>query len=417
MRLRLSLLGITFVLPTTNYAAEQMLWPDEGHFLAYPAEPDQRGVVPYVSAGIIHDNNAFRLADGEDPNLLVGTAGKSDTIKTLGLGINTIIEDSRQKYLFNASADYYDYNRFTFLDHWNYKLGAGWRWEAGNLWNGDLRYSRRRDLADPAELQGRTKDLITQDTIHASGNYKFHPSWKARTALDINRYEHGDSARESLDNRTIAATIGADYTTASNNTLGIQFKATDGRYPNRQIVATSFVDNQYKEYETSGVVGWQFTEKTKFDGRLGYTQRRHEELSSRDFNGVTGRAALQYLASAKTSIDFAAYRETRVVEDANASYAFATGYILGPSWAPTHKSVLQARLVYEKRKYEGDPGLALGVTTQREDTLRGLRLSAGYKPIRNTEVIFAFERGKRTSNLADAGYDYNMVSINAGWKF
>ena len=80
--------------------------------------------------------------------------------------------------------------------------------------------------------------------------------------------------------------------------------------------------------------------------------------------------------------------------------------------------------MHEKRKYEGDPGIVFGVApvvgapgAHREDTFNGLRLSAGYTPIRALRLSLSAEHGKRDSNAFLRDYDYNLISANARFQF
>jgi hypothetical protein len=93
------------------------------------------------------------------------------------------------------------------------------------------------------------------------------------------------------------------------------------------------------------------------------------------------------------------------------------GVSFGPSWAPTAKLVLMARLVREEREFEGDPRLALGLEPLRDETVDVLRLGFGWEPQRHWQVGFAFDTGKRTSNLAGRDYDFNALSANVAWRY
>ena len=112
-------------------------------------------------------------------------------------------------------------------------------------------------------------------------------------------------------------------------------------------------------------------------------------------------------------------RDDLQLEQAAASFILSTGISIGPSWAPTSKLVFEARYVHEKREYEGDPSLSLPGSTgiRREDTFNGLRIAAGYTPVRSVRVSLAFERGDRDSNILLRDYDYNRVSANAQFRF
>jgi hypothetical protein len=182
-------------------------------------------------------------------------------------------------------------------------------------------------------------------------------------------------------------------------------------------VAGSPVDNQYDEIETSAVAQWNVTGKSRIDARLGYTSRKHDQVSQRDFQGITGRLNYDWTIAAKTLLNMALWREIRSIEDVDASYVLSQGFSVGPAWAPTSKLVLQAKLLREKRDFEGDPGFVLTASPQREDTFRGARLSAGYTPLRNVELSLSLEKGDRSSNIAGRDYDYNAVNANAKFSF
>lgn len=397
---------------------DELTWPAEGKFPAYPPEQsDGRNIKFSVFGGLHRDSNLFRLSDSVDPQTAIGSSEKSDTIRRLGVGLKAAIPVSRQRFLFDAQVEDYDFDRFGFLDHRTYRAGAAWKWQAGSQLSGDIGYSKRRFLAGFGELQGRVRDLITEDHAYAGASYLATPRWRVRGVLDSYDWNHSESTRATLDNRTNSATAGLDYLTPAGNSIGGQVKYSEGNYPNRQLVAGSPIDNQYSEIETSAVAQWNVTGKSRIDARLGYTSRKHEQVSQRDFQGVTGRLNYDWTIAAKTLLNMAVWREIRSIEDVDASYVLSQGISMGPAWAPTSKLVLQAKILREKRDFEGDPGFVLTASPQREDTFRGARLSAGYTPLRNVELSLSLEKGDRSSNIAGRDYDYNAVNANAKFSF
>lgn len=417
---RLIMAATLLCTPTIAVAfqtTEDILWPAEGRFPAYPKEPDERRIRYSVSGGLYHDSNLFRLSDTVNPQAVLGTTDKSDTVARIGLGLKADLPVSRQRLLLDAKVDDYKYDRFGFLDHAEYRAGATWQWQVTSLWSGDVGYNRQRYLASLAELQSRTKDLITVDHAFANAGYLLTPRWRARGGLDRYEYSHGDVTLNTLENRTNSATAGLDYLTPGGNSVGGQVKYTNGQYPNRQLVAGSLVDNEYNETETSAVTHWVVTGKSTLDARLGYTNRTHKQVPQRNFSGATGRLSYDWTPGAKTLLNFSAWRELRAVEEIAASYVLSKGISFGPNWAPTPKLVFQARLLRETRDYDGDPGFALAGAPKREDVFRGARLSAGYTPRRNIELAIAVEKGERDSNIVGRDYDYNTVSANAKLSF
>ncbi|MCW5603387.1 MAG: hypothetical protein KIT18_02395, partial [Burkholderiales bacterium] len=266
------------------------MWPHEGKFPAYPVEEtDGRRIQFSVSGGLHRDSNLFRLSDSVDPQTVLGTGSRSDTAYRIGAGLRADIPASRQRLLLDAHVDHYNYDRFRVLDHAAYRAGATWKWQTGNQLSGDLGYARRRYLGSLAEIQAPVKDMITQDHLFARGGYLVTPRWRVRGGLEWQKYDHGEATRNALDSRITAVTAGLDYVTPASNSVGGQVKYTEGDHPNREFVAGSFIDNQYKETETSLVMHWMVTGKSAFDARLGYTSRRHDQVPQRDFDGVTGR--------------------------------------------------------------------------------------------------------------------------------
>src|SRR6185503_15177232 len=100
-----------------------------------------------------------------------------------------------------------------------------------------------------------------------------------------------DPSRQVLDLRTTSLIAGVDYVTPALNSIGGQFKYTDGVYDSLQVVGPLLIDNSFREYETSVVAHWMVTAKSTLDGRFGYTSRQYDQIPARDFGGLTWRIA------------------------------------------------------------------------------------------------------------------------------
>jgi hypothetical protein len=238
-----------------------------------------------------------------------------------------------------------------------------------------------------------------------------------RGGLDWWKYDHAEPTRAVIDLRTTSGTVGVDYVTPAFNSIGAQFKYTEGSYANLQPVGALLVDNSFREYEASAVAHWIVTGKSVLDGRIGYTKREHKQLPQRDFDGLTGRLSYDWFVASKTVLNFAVWRETLGYTDVTASYVVSKGASFGPSWAPTAQLVFQGRLVHEKRDFSGAPGLVLGIGPQSKDTFNGVRLSAGWTPRRFIELVVAADKGERSSNTVGRDYDYTAVMANAKLRF
>lgn len=398
---------------------DDIRWPDEGHFPAHPREPDERPVKFSVSGGLYYDSNVFRLSDSVNPQTVLGTNQKSDTVDRLGLGLEGNVPIGRQRILFDAELDAYRYNRFDLLDNNTYRAGVAWLWQAGDPWSGDIGYRRTHYLAPLAFLNAPIKNMITTDRFFGSAGYELTPRWKVRGAADWVQYANSNRTQQPLDNTTTSGTAGLDYVTPAANSVGGQVKYSHGAYPNPQFVAgpNVFVSNTYDETEASGVVHWVATGLSTLDARLGYTSRRYDEVSQRNFDGITGRLSWDWTPGGKTLINLAMWRELQGITDLTASYVLSNGISLGPSWAPTSKLVFQAKLAYVKNNYQGDPGFGLQTGPERRDTFRGWMLAVGYSPLRNLQLSLGVEAGDNSSNVVVRSYDYYQIMGNARFSY
>jgi exopolysaccharide biosynthesis operon protein EpsL len=410
--------AVTLALHPQAGRAEELLWPGRGLFPAYPQVASERGVHAYAFGDAVFDSNLFRLSDEVDPIPVADDSDengskKSDRYVRAGAGVRADVDWSRQQLHFDVNASHYSFDRYSLLDEWLYGGDLSWRWQASDRFKGSIGYARSKVYPDFAELQFASQDLVTRQAAHFGLDMRVLSRVELRTLVQRSSFDHDDPERRVLDNTVTAGTAGLFYVSPLNMATGVQYKVSDGDYPNRQAVGDLLVDNQYRETETSLVIAKPFETSLGLDLRVGYTEREHEEVPQRDFSGATGRMQLRYSPTAKTSIYLIAYRELQAVEDLDASYADARGGSIGPAWAPTSTILLQLAYVYEDRVLAGDPGFVITDTPPREDETRTGRVSLGYEPNDNFKVSLSYERGTRTSNVLTADYDYNLAMLRA----
>jgi len=325
--------------------------------------------------------------------------------------LNADLDVSRQKFELDVTADHYSFEEFSTLDEWLYYGAANWLWVVGSNLNGEIGYTRSLRYPDFSELQFASDDLVTYQYAHVGIDWRALTRMEVRALFEGMQYDHEEITRAYLNNRVAAGTLGVFYVGPNHGSIGVQYKVSDGDYPNRESVGLVTVDNQYRETESSIVMSKPFESKIGADLRVGYTQRRHEDVIQRDFDGVTGRLQLRYSPTAKVLVDFAAYREVQPVEDLTASYAVVNGASIGPTWAPTLKWVLQASYFYNERTLDGNPGFVLTAAPPREDRIRAGRVAVGYQPNRHVQATLSYELGNRTSNVVNADYEYNLAYL------
>jgi len=433
MRLRVRKLGLRLIClaalgvgsAASCCAADTVMRPSHGVFPAYPAEDAERGFHPYAFADFVVDDNLFRLSDQADTTALtVGfdSPERSDRFARLGAGLRADVEKSRQQFRFDGSAYHYSFDHHSTLNRWLYAGDADWLWTVGSQLQGDVGYARSRAYPDFSELQFASDDIVTRQYAHLSANWKALSRMEIRTLFEKSQFDHDNITRAELDNRVSSGTLGLFYVGPTQTAIGVQHKVSSGDYPHRQTVnttllGTTLVDNGYRQTESSLVIQKIFDAKIGADLRVGYTRRRHNEVTERDFSGTTGRAQLRYAPTAKVLVDLAVYRELQAIEDLAASYANVRGASITPAWAPTSKTVLQASYSYARRVLAGNPGFILSDTPAREDRIRISRITFGYQPSRRFDFTLSYEHGARSSTVDNADYDYKLGALHAVVSF
>ena len=365
-----------------------------------------------AAAGWTHDDNLFRVASNP----------QSDTIRRLTLGTVIDVPVSLQRLSVEATVSDNHYQHFSHLDYVGGRAKGAWNWRIGDRLFGDAGYEYNRIIADFGDLQSQSRDLITQETPFFSINYALTPEWQLIGQLARSDTEHDNTARNSLDSHVNTESAGVQYTTGANNTVGFRVRQSDANYPNRESIAlidaqgnsignVQQVNNGYREQEASIFTTWNLSGVSLITARLGHTQRKHDELSSRNFSGATGDLTYHWVPSEKTSIDVNAYRQIRSSDDLSASYVLFRGIAIAPVWKVSPLIALKLRSMREFRSYDGAPSLALDNGAPRKDSFQSTQISMTYTPpIRNTEIVIAIETGKRDSNMNTFDYSYKLAS-------
>lgn len=363
------------------------------------------------------DSNLFRLPTKDAAQAQLGTSATGTTMNRLDAGIDTDIPISRQRFITHLNVNKSNFERFSFLNYTGHDILAKWQWRAGNLWHGELGYSTQKTLASYNQFQSPVKNLVTQSKAFVDADYSFYPHWHLRAGA--NRYQVGYSADlQHTNNVTIdTATAGINFVSRADNSLGLQLKAVDGRYPNRQVVATSVVDNSYRQTDVNVIARWSCSAVTRLRGRLGYVGRSYHQLSVRDFNGVVGDAHVDWRLAGATVLDLAAWRRISAYQNLISSYVITNGTSLTPTWTVTSKVTFTGQLLYETLSYQGDPGFLLSQKAVRNDVLKGIRIEVDYEPFTKMTLGASYQWQYRTSNYSTNRYRDNMVDAHLRLDF
>ncbi len=358
-----------------------------------------------ATTSLIRDNNLFRLPD-VDPRLFgIDPANKADTARVLGVGLKFDKLVSRQRLIADVNLNETVYDKNDNLDFFGGDGRLAWLWQVGNYWSGEANYRKRRSLGGFSDFRQNVQDLVDTESYSITGGYLFHPRWRISAELSEQDITHSANTRNSLNSSS--HTVGADlrYRTPARNSIGGQVRRTDRSFPNRATVGVVTLDNGHTESRINGVAEWQFSGALRLDAQIGRVDVQHDQLSRRDFSGVTWRAGAVWDTTSKLRVNLNATKDVRLYEDLATSFIVVNSLGLSPIYALTPKILLQGDITYEKRDYRGDPGFVVG-NVGREDNFRLGRLAVTFSPVRNVDLTLTYETGDRKSTNFFNTFDY-----------
>lgn len=381
------------------------------------AEEETDIFTPYVGAKYVYDSNFFRLQNEAAALDRLGTTDRAESYARLLAGAKFDLNLSRQRLRAQAEVNHTRFNEFDALDFDGRDLGLAWDWVVGSRLSGTAGISESKEQGSFVNIQQPVNNLVTTRKKFVRGVIEVGAPWKIKLGAENDEQRNSLASQQTQNFSVDSFRAGLQYQTRKGSTLEFASQMSEGRYPNREIVGTAPVDNDYEQWDNGILATWEPTGKTALSGALNYTQRRYDEVPQRDFSGVTGRLGGTWSVTGKSTLKLLLSRNIGVVENTTASYSVNSGVALSGVYQATSKLDLDLTLIHNRIEYTGDPGFVLTPGPAREDVLDSLRIGANYAVLRNTSLGVALQRGINDSNRALSSYTYNSVTLNLRSEF
>jgi exopolysaccharide biosynthesis operon protein EpsL len=385
------------------------LCPAAAHAMADPSDIFQ----PYVSNTVTYIDNLFYTSTS--PRAVLPSGYVRDDVMnqaTVGSAVNYAL--GRQLFKLDLSVTDNRFVNNTFMDNISSNNRAAWNWHLGRQLSGEVGYAYTRAMGGFTNTNYYGLNIITTNNAFANLNYTWHPRWKARANLNWQEYSNSASQRKILNQQIATALVGLDYMTPSNNSTGLQYSYTDGKYPDRTLGTGTLFDNKYRQHSVNGLLTWKIAEKTRFVGNVGYLVRQNPDYSQRNFSGPTFDLTLSWTPTAKIMVALNGFRRLTSYADVTDNFIIAEGLNVSPIWQFSPKLALTAKFTWQTWDYSGDPGIVTTTAlSHRHDTITNGQVSLVYTPVPNAEITLGYMGAKRdaTNTLNNYPYDYNVNSV------
>lgn len=381
------------------------------------AEDNEDTFTSYVRGLYGYDSNLFCLQNDQEANAVLGTTDTSESFYTLAAGMDMNLRVSRQVIRAHAEYNQTWFNQYRLLDYDGRDAYLKWDWLVGRVATGDVGIAETRTQASYTNVKKPVSNLIRtrQRFFHAA--IKLDNPWLVKFGAESVDTDNNASVQQALDATVDSVNAGVQYTSSKGSTVELISRRSDGQYPNRQLVGLTPIDNDYLQWDHGVAVAWAPSGKTQVSGRLNYTQRDYTEVPQRDFSGLTGLLAMDWMVTGKTTLRASLHRDIGALENDTASYTLNQGVAFGADWKPTAKLLFNAQLRHDDISYAGDPGFVLSTAPAREDRLTTVQAGMQYSVLRNTMLGLVLKRGVRDSSEAFSSYGYNSALVNLRSEF
>jgi exopolysaccharide biosynthesis operon protein EpsL len=365
---------------------------------------------------LLTDDNVFRLSGAADPNRLIGSPSKSDTIQVMSAGVRINKPYSLQRFELGLNLVDYKYDRFNFLSFTARNYDAAWRWSLTPKLTGNATTSRTQTLTSFTDFTGFVRNLRTSENSRFDATYQLDGVWRLLGAVSESKSSNSQVFIADFDVRQETIEAGIRYAFPSGSSWQLVARSGKGDFFKRPApIAASLLDTKFDQSEYEGRLNWLVTGKTSVAARLAWLERTHANFSQRDYSGWVGNFDLNWGITGKTRLSTGYARELANFVQASSSYIVTNRVFAGPSWEITSKAVARARYDYSTRDFLGP--VAATPLNDRVDTIKSMSVGVDWQPTRNFTFSASLQNDKRSSNLPGLDFKSTTATLAAQMTF
>jgi hypothetical protein len=321
------------------------------------------------------NSNVFDLPSGGVVQPGTDEFRRGDTFLAYGGEFDGNYSLGRQEFYATASTKEYHYQRFTELDHDDYKLDAGVNWKLGDLLDGKLDIARSHTMVPFFDLSGSALllSLVTEQKETAQVGLKLTSNWEVVGSAYTSKSEQPIAGAPNLQLIQSSGSTSIEYLGITGLTSGLTAGYLSGDYSGSTVTA----DPSFSQ-STVGLLAKYKISRATFDGQVGYS-RRTSETGTDNTSGVTGLLDLNYQLTPKTS--FAA-KIDRTINSyfLNVGSEIDTEAGVGVNWQATYKLAVTIGYTFAYRDFPGQGNNPVG--SNRVDIQQTATVNINYQPQR-----------------------------------
>jgi len=243
-----------------------------------------------------YNSNVFDLQNGFPVPGTTTDFERSDNLYTYGAALDSAYLWDQQKLFGTFSANRFEYDRFTQLNHVEYSADGGWNWKLGSILDGTLEVLRDRTMVAFTNVNNAQFVIQTEQRENAKFGVEFIPDWRFEGSGYYRTVDQDYVGALGLDLTESQGQAALRYLGLAGLTGGLSFAYTEGRYSGPQAA----FNPSYEQTSFSFISTYAPTGRSTFQGQVGYSDRR-SGAANNSISGVTGEFDYDNQITGKTS--------------------------------------------------------------------------------------------------------------------
>jgi len=377
---------------------------------------------PFASLGYQYNSNLFMRPSSAPAFAGEGITALGDSILDYEAGLGSELDWGADRLTLDASATRDDYDRFSFLNHYEYLFDGNLHWQLSPAIDGAVTYEQTRQMAPFTETFTTALLLDTDRTAEMPVRVLVTPQWR----LDLTPELHQDSTPlpgfADFELHETTGIAGLDYLGFGRLTAGVQFSYDTGRY--EEIAAAT----RYQQREFDLTASYKVGGFSTFGASAGYTSRDSEANPADSvpapagggiyagYGGLVGRTSsasgsltYQRQFTGKTSGNLSFFRRVDSYA-AGANPEIGTGGSVGVKWQADPKIAVSLNYALTRDQIEG--GLVVLNAVNRTDRTQTAEFEVHYVAVSWLTIRPYVDWNKAGSNFALGNYSGWILGVD-----
>lgn len=346
---------------------------------------------PFAVLGYQHNSNVFMRPSSAPPFAAQGITALGDSILDVKAGLGSEFDWGVDRLTLDASATRDRYDRFSFLDHYEYRLDGKLHWRLAPALYGTVTYEQTRYMPSFTYTFTTALLLDTERTASVAVRVLVTPEWRLDLTPGLHQVATPLPGFADFKLYETTGIAGLEYLGFGKLTAGLQFSYDNGRYEG--IAAAT----RYHQRGFALTANYKLSGFSTFSANAGYTSRNSEANPADSvlapagagiftgFAGLVGRTSsatgsLTYERqfTGKTSGTLSFFRRVDSYT-AGANPEIGTGGAVGVTWQADPKIRVRLNYAFTRDKIEG--GLVVLNAVNRTDRTQTAEFEVRYRAL------------------------------------